>query len=154
MRKKLMVAALGAVLSGVFVAGATVAYADQVAQATDPIAARKDNRKAAGAQMRAVKGVIDKPGAASEVTPMAAKLKELSLAHVKLYPRGSDKGETKALAAIWTDMKGFEAAAKAEADAIDRLSVAAGSGDIKQVAEAFGAIGRACAACHDKYRAK
>lgn len=148
MRKGLIVGAVGLALAGALVGG--IAFA----QATDPIAARKDNRKQAGGAMKAIKGIIDAKGPAAGVVPHAAKLKELELAHVKMYPAGSDKGDTKALPVIWTDWKGFEAASKATADAADALSKAAGSGDMAAVGAAFGAVGKTCGTCHDKYRAK
>ena len=148
MRKGLIVGAVGLALAGALVGG--IAFA----QATDPIAARKDNRKQAGAAMKAIKGIIDAKGPASGVVPHAAKLKELGVAHVKLYPAGSDKGDTKALPVVWTDWKGFEAANTASNDAADALSKAAGTGDMAAVGAAFGATGKSCGACHDKYRAK
>ena len=146
MRKGLIVGAIGLALSGAMIGGV-------LAQA-DPIATRKDNRKQAGAQMKAIKGVVDAKGPASAVVPAAAKLKELSAAMPTLFPAGSDKGETKALPAIWTDRAGFVAANKGEGDAIDALAAAAGTGDMAKVAEAFGNVGKACGACHEKFRAK
>lgn len=147
MRKGLIVGAIGLALSGALVG--TV-----LAQATDPIAARKDNRKQAGAAMKAIKGIIDAKGPTAGAVAHAAKLKELEVAHVKLYPKGSDKGETKALPVIWTDMAGFAAASKATADAADAMAAAAGSGSVEALTAAFGATGKTCGACHDKYRAK
>jgi cytochrome c556 len=147
MRKGLIVGAIGLALSGALVAGVAIAQAD-------PISARKDNRKQAAAQMKAIKGIVDAKGPASGVVPAAAKLKELSVALPALFPAGSDKGETKAAPTIWTDMAGFKAASKAETAAIDALQAAAGSGDMAKVGEAFGAVGKACGGCHDKYRLK
>ncbi|MBX3499490.1 MAG: cytochrome c [Alphaproteobacteria bacterium] len=147
MRKGLIVGAIGLALSGALVG--TV-----LAQATDPIAARKDNRKQAGAAMKAIKGIIDAKGATSGAQAHAAKIKELTVAHTKLYPKGSDKGDTKALPVIWTDWAGFEAANTASANAADAMAAAAGSGSIEALTAAFGATGKTCGACHEKYRAK
>ena len=91
MRSKRLVGALGLALITAVAGGA---YAEQVAQAPDPIAARKDNRKAALGEMRATKAILDKGGPAADVQKHAAKLKELQEAYVKLFPAGSDKGET------------------------------------------------------------
>ena len=66
----------------------------------------------------------------------------------------NDKGETKALPAIWTDMKGFEAASAASNAAYDKLAAAAGSGDLAALTAAFADTGKTCGACHDKFRAK
>ncbi|MCW5745068.1 MAG: cytochrome c [Alphaproteobacteria bacterium] len=147
MRKGLIVGAIGLALSGALLGSVAIAQGD-------PIAARKDNRKQAAAQMKAIKGVIDSKGQASAVVPAAAKLKELSTALPALFPVGSDKGDTKALPTVWSDKAGFAAAHKAESDAIDALATAAGSGDMSKVAAAFGAVGKTCGGCHEKFRAK
>lgn len=147
MRKGLIVGVIGLALSGALVG--TV-----LAQATDPIAARKDNRKQAGAAMKAIKGIIDAKGPTSGAQAHAAKIKELDVAFLKLFPKGSDKGETKALPAVWTDWAGFEAAGNANAAAADAMATAAGSGSLEALTAAFGATGKSCGACHEKYRAK
>jgi cytochrome c556 len=71
-----------------------------------------------------------------------------------MFPPGSDKGDTKALPTVWSDMPGFLAASKAADAAYDKLAVAAGSGDLAAVTAAFGEAGKACGACHTKFRAK
>jgi cytochrome c556 len=147
MQKGLIVGAIGLALSGALIGSVALAQGD-------PIAARKDNRKQAGAQMKAIKGIVEAKGDAKAVVPAAAKLKELQLAFPALFPEGSDKGDTKALPVIWTDKAGFAAADKAAETAIDALVVAAGSGDLAKIGEAFGNAGKACGACHDKFRAK
>ncbi len=147
--KTLAFAVIGAMAAGGIVGGATVALAQD-----DVIKQRQDNRKQAGATMRAIKGVIDSKGNVGPVVQHAAKLTELDLAFGKMFPAGSDKGTTKALPVIWTDKAGFEAAGKASDAAYDKLAVAAGSGDLAAVTAAFGEVGKSCGACHDKFRAK
>jgi cytochrome c556 len=150
MTKKTLVAAVfGALIAGGIVGGATIAMAQ-----ADVIKQRQENRKQTAAAMRAIKGIIDAKGDAKTAVPQAAKLKELENAFVKMFPAGSDKGETKALPAIWTDMKGFEAASAAANAAYDKLAAAAGSGDLAALTAAFGDTGKTCGACHDKFRAK
>ena len=73
---------------------------------------------------------------------------------MKLFPAGSDTGDTKALPTVWSDRAGFEAASKAVDASYDKLAVAAGSGDLAALTAAFGDTGKACGACHDKFRAK
>lgn len=148
-KKTLVAAVLGALIAGGIVGGATIAMAQ-----ADVIKQRQDNRKQAAAAMRAIKGIIDAKGDAKTAVPQAAKLKELENAFVKMFPAGSDKGETKALPAIWTDMKGFEAASAASNAAYDKLAAAAGSGDLAALTAAFADTGKTCGACHDKFRAK
>ena len=150
MRMKTLVAAIaGTLAAGALVAGATVALAQ-----ADVIKQRQDNRKETAATMRSIKGVIGAKGDVKAVVASAAKLKQLENAFDKMFPPGSDKGETKALPAIWSDMPGFMAASKNADAAYDKLAVAAGSGDLAAVTAAFGDTGKACGACHTKYRAK
>ena len=149
MRKSLVVAMVGALAAGAVVGGATIAWAQ-----ADVVKERQENRKQAGAAMRAIKGIIDAKGDVKSAVPQAAKLKELENAFVKMFPAGSDKGETKALPVIWTDWAGFEAANKASLAAYDKLAAAAGSGDLAALTAAFADTGKTCGACHDKFRAK
>jgi len=147
--KTLMAAVIGALAAGAMVGGATIALAQD-----DVIKQRQENRKQTAATMRAIKGVIDAKGDVKTIVPQAAKLKELELAFVKLFPAGSDKGDTKALPTVWSDMAGFQAASKNVDGAYDKLAVAAGSGALAAVTTAFGDTGKACGACHEKFRAK
>lgn len=149
MRKTLVVAVVGAIAAGAMVGGATMAWAQ-----ADVIKERQENRKQTAAAMRAIKGVIDAKGATTGAVEQAAKLKQLEVAFVNLFPAGSDKGETKALPTVWSDSAGFQAASKNAEAAFDKLSVAAGSGDMAALTAAFGDAGKACGACHDKFRAK
>jgi cytochrome c556 len=148
MRKTLVVAIVGALAAGAVVGGATIALAQ-----TDVVKERQENRKQAGAAMRAIKGIIDAKGPTAGAVEQAAKLKTLEVAFVKMFPAGSDK-DTKALPVVWTDMAGFQAASKNAEAAFDKLATAAGSGNQEALAAAFADAGKACGACHDKYRAK
>ncbi len=149
MRKILIAAVVGALAAGAMVGGATIALAQ-----ADVIKARQDNRKAAAAELRAIKGIIDAKGDAKAAQANAAKLKELQVAFMTMFPAGSDKGDTKALPTVWSDTAGFQATAKNAETADDALAVAAASGDLAQLTTAFGATGKSCGACHEKFRAK
>jgi cytochrome c556 len=148
MRKTLVVAIVGALAAGTMVGGATIALAQ-----ADVVKERQDNRKQAGAAMRAIKAVIDAKGPTAGAVEQAAKLKTLEAAFIKLFPAGSDK-DTKALPVVWTDWAGFQAASKNADAAFDKLAVAAGSGNMEALTAAFADAGKACGACHDKFRAK
>jgi cytochrome c556 len=147
-KQTLMVAVVGVLAAGAMVGGATVALAQ-----ADVVKQRQENRKEAAATMRSIKGVIDSKGDAKTVVASAAKLKTLEAAFEKMFPAGSDK-DTKALPTVWSDTPGFLAASKNADAAYDKLAVAAGSGDLAAVTAAFGDVGKACGACHDKFRAK
>lgn len=138
-------------LAGALVAGPAMIVS---AQTADPLKARKDNRQELRKSMGAIKGVVDAKGDAKTIAPMAEGIVKLEQAHMALYPAGSDKGETKALPVIWTDMAGFRAASKATEDAAANLAKVAAAGDIAGAGAAFGALGATCGGCHDKYRAK
>ena len=149
MRKTLALAIVGALAAGGIVGGATITFAQD-----DVIKARQENRKQAGAAMKTIKGIIDAKGPTSGAVAEAAKLKTLEAAFEKMFPAGSDKGDTKALPTVWSDSAGFMAASK-NADAVfDKLAAAAGSGDMAALTVAFGDAGKACGACHEKFRAK
>jgi cytochrome c556 len=149
MRKTLVVAVIGALAAGAMVGGATIAWAQ-----ADVIKERQENRKQTAAAMRAVKGIVDAKGPTAGAVEQAAKIKQLQVAFDKMFPAGSDKGETKALPTVWSDWAGFQAASKNADAAYDKLAVAAGSGDMAALTAAFGDAGKACGACHDKFRAK
>lgn len=149
MRTTLLVAAICALAVGTMVSGTTIALAQ-----ADVIKERQENRKQTAAAMRVIKGIIDAKGPTAGAAEQAAKLKQLQIAFDKMFPAGSDKGETKALPTVWSDSAGFQAASKAVDASYDKLAVAAGSGDMAALTAAFGDTGKACGACHDKFRAK
>lgn len=147
-KQTLMAAVIGALAAGALVGGTTIALAQ-----ADVVKQRQDNRKETAATMRSIKGVIDAKGDVKTLVASAAKLKQLEIAFVGMFPPGSDK-DSKALPTVWSDKAGFQAASKASEAAYDKLAVAAGSGDLAAATAAFGEIPKTCGACHDKYRAK
>ena len=148
MKKTFVLAIAGALAAGAMVGGATIAMAQ-----ADVVKERQENRKQAGAAMRAIKAIVDAKGPTAGAVEQAAKLKTLEAAFIKMFPPGSDK-DTKALPVVWTDWAGFQAASKASDAAYDKLAAAAGSGDQAALAAAFADVGKTCGACHDKFRAK
>ncbi len=68
------------------------------------------------------------------------------------FGAGTDKGETRALPAIWTEQAKFkESADKMQAE-VAKLSAAARTGNLDAIKTAFGAAGQTCKACHDDFR--
>jgi cytochrome c556 len=65
---------------------------------------------------------------------------------------GTDKGDTSALPAVWTDNDTFMQKANAFADYADKLAVAAQSGDLKKIKPAFGAWAKGCKDCHKSFK--
>lgn len=88
--------------------------------------------------------------------PVVAAAVLLSISHdndvlPNLFPAGTDKGDTKAGPAIWTDNAGFKAlSAKMVSDA-KAAADAAGQG-LDAFKKAMGPVGENCQSCHEKYR--
>nr|WP_298929028.1 cytochrome c [uncultured Erythrobacter sp.] len=71
------------------------------------------------------------------------------------FPAGTsvdDGFDTEALAAIWDDKAGFDAAAQKLADTTAEMATIAASGDAAAVGEQVKAVGGSCKGCHDKFR--
>jgi cytochrome c556 len=87
---------------------------------------------------------------------VAAENADLALAMSKLpyvaFTEGSDKGDTKAKAEIWTEGDKFRAAATKMQEEMVKLNAAAKTGSVDNLKAAFGPTGAACKACHDAYR--
>jgi cytochrome c556 len=126
-----------------------------VSAADDPIAARKANRKEVGDLAKQIKAVVDAGGPVASVVEPARKIAALEVPFDKLFPPGSDAGDTKALPAVWSDWNGFEAASKTLVTQATALADAAAAGKSPdEIKAAFGAMGKACGGCHNTYRAK
>lgn len=72
------------------------------------------------------------------------------------FPAGSDTGaKTRAKPEIWSDAAGFKKVMdNFQAEAAKLAEVAKTATSVDQVRGQFGALGKACAACHDNYRSK
>lgn len=68
------------------------------------------------------------------------------------FGEGTDKGETRAKATVWSERDKFNAAATKMQEEMAKLNTAAKAGDQAAMKAAAGAVGQACKACHDNYR--
>jgi cytochrome c556 len=68
------------------------------------------------------------------------------------FVAGSDKGDTSALPAIWSDNETFIKKAAAFQQYADELAVAAQTGDKKVIAKAFGPWAKGCKDCHTSFK--
>ncbi|WP_374674070.1 cytochrome c [Ideonella sp.] len=68
------------------------------------------------------------------------------------FPAGTDSGQTKAKAEIWSEPDKFRQGATTMQEAVGRLQAAAGTGNLDQIKAAVGDVGKSCKACHDNYR--
>ncbi|AWK88900.1 c-type cytochrome [Azospirillum thermophilum] len=122
--------------------------------AQDPIAARKDGFKAAKEAMGMIKKTLDDGGDLAVVKTSADKLADVATKAGGLFPAGSDKGDTKAKPAIWSNMDDFKAKNAAFAAESAKLSQIAAAGDAAATKKQFGAVAGTCKACHDSYRSE
>lgn len=84
----------------------------------------------------------------------AAIVETMSKLPWNAFGPGTDKGETRALPAIWTEQAKFkEAGDKMQAE-VTKLSAAAKTGNLDAIKTAFGAAGQSCKACHDDFQQK
>lgn len=139
--------------TAVFCALACSLFAAGSVVAQDPIAARKDGFKAAKEAMGKIKSTLESGGDLSVVQVSAAKLAEVSMAAGALFPPGSDKGDTKAKASIWSNADDFKAKLTAFQTESAKLVQVAATGDAAAVKKQFGAVGGTCKGCHDNYKA-
>ena len=68
------------------------------------------------------------------------------------FGAGTDKGDTSALPAIWSDNETFMKKAASFQQYADKLAVAAQTGDKKLIAKAFGPWAKGCKDCHKSFK--
>jgi cytochrome c556 len=125
-----------------------------LAQGIDPIATRQVGLDLLNGTFAGVKAVITTKGDVKTLEAPGKAIQRWGTVFPTLFPEGSDKGNTKAAPAIWTDMEGFKKDATALSVAGEALATAAKAGDEAAAAAAFKQIGDACGACHKEYRLK
>ena len=140
-------------LAGLSIAAGLAIAATAVQAQQDAIAKRKEIMKSNGASAKAASDMIkgDRPFDAKIAEESASKIASNLVEFEKLFPKGSEAGETRASPKIWSDSTGFEAKAKEVATSASNASVAAAKG-LDSFKAAFGDVGKGCAACHDAYR--
>jgi len=138
-----------ALVAAMLLAVGGVAHAD-----IDPIKTRQAGLGLLAGTAAGVKAVITANGDVKTLEGPARNISRWAHVFPTLFPAGSDKGETKAAPAIWSDNAGFQKAAAGLATAADSLAAAAKAGDATAVGVAFKAVGDACGACHKDYRLK
>lgn len=92
------------------------------------------------------------PFDAAVAAEYAAIVQAMSKLPYRAFGPGTDKGDTRALPAIWTEQAKFNDAAQKMQEEVTKLSAAVKTGNLDSVKTAFGAAGQSCKACHDNYR--
>lgn len=124
--------------------------------AADPIGDRQESMKERGALLRILAPIAQgqQDFDAATVQDALEKLNANAQAATDveaLWPQGSDAGDTKAAANIWTDRAGFQAANDDHA-ADTAAAVAAAPQDLAAFQAVFGPVAANCGACHQTYR--
>ncbi len=91
----------------------------------------------------------------SAVNYHAKAILEAAKHHGNAFPKGSDKGKTHALPAIWEKPEEFKQAGQKLGKALQEfisVSEMADEEDIKEMQGAFKKVGKACKGCHEKFR--
>ncbi|HEX5007021.1 MAG TPA: cytochrome c [Hyphomonadaceae bacterium] len=119
---------------------------------------RQKSLKEMGAAMKTI-GDQMKSGAPAldQIRPAVQTIKTHAAELPTWFPAGTgpESGvKTEALAKIWEDQAGFQAAAQRLAGEAGKLSDVATGEDIAAIGAQVGATGAACKNCHDQFRMK
>ncbi len=120
----------------------------------DVIAERRAGLKRMGEHSRAIKETLDNKGDLAGVAASARDMEGFFRALPARFPPGSDKGDTKALPAVWSERATFETNAARTSELAGQLASTAAAGDGDASAAAFRELGQSCGTCHRSYRAR
>ncbi len=96
----------------------------------------------------------DRPYDAADFARRAEIVAYMSKLPAEGFVEGSESGDTKAKPEIWLEMDDFKAKLeKMQAEAA-KLAEVAKKGDLAAAKAQLGETGKACKACHDKFRTK
>lgn len=141
---RLVVVLSGALLGAVVLSSAGVAQ--NVISERKAVMKRLGDQSDLGAAM--LKGQL--PYDPAKAAAIFASYKGALDGYVGLFPTGSDRGETKATPAIWSDRAGFEAAKAAFDKAVAENSGTVGTADGFKAS--FVAVANACRSCHQSFK--
>jgi cytochrome c556 len=146
--------ALATASLGVILAAAASPVAAQYRNAEAAIKYRQSAMSLQGNHMARVFAMIkgDVPFDAKVATENIEIISMLNRLQFAAFIDGSDKGNTKAKAEIWTERDKFQAAVSRSQDDVAKLVVAGKTGNFDQIKAAAGAVGQSCKACHDTYK--
>jgi len=120
----------------------------------DVIAQRQAGLKRMSGHMEMIKKTLESKGDLSVVAERSQDMVSFYQGFPAMFPPGSDKGDTHARPAVWSDRADFEAASARMVEAATKLHQAAASGDAGATATAFREAGGTCGACHREFRSR
>lgn len=127
----------------------------QAEEAENYIKYRQAMMKAIGGHTGAISQIMrGKVAPEGDLLMHSLALAALNRNLTRLFPEGSDFGETKAKEAVWSDWAKFEQAAGEAKQATADLAAKAAGGDRRQIANAWKAVGKSCKGCHKEFREK
>lgn len=126
----------------------------QFAKAEDAIKYRKAAFTVLGTHFSRIGAMASgrAPFDAAVAADSAAIVETMSKLPWPAFAAGTDKGDTRALPAIWTEPAKFKEGADRMQAEVTKLAAAARTGNLDSVKAAFGAAGQSCKACHDSFR--
>ena len=133
----------------------SVTYVGAVAHsgATGIVKERMDYFKASSINLKKIRAHISNENYAS-IVPLANSIASWNAKMPEYFPAGSNINPSEASPKIWSDFKGFTAAAQLNWEATISLAKAAKNGDRNAVINAFKATAASCKSCHKTYRLK
>jgi len=141
-----------ALIATLLIAGAANVQAEE---AEDYIKYRQAMMKAIGGHTGAISQIMrGKVAPEGDLLMHSLALAALNRNLTRLFPEGSDFGETKAKEAVWSQWAKFEQAAAEAKQATADLAAKAAGGDRRQIANAWKAVGKSCKGCHKDFREK
>jgi len=106
--------------------------------------------------MKVLKSILfQKHPKVADVNFHAKAILEAAKHHGNAFPKGSDKGKTAALPAIWEKPEDFKKAGQNLGKALNEfisVSEMADADDMADMQAAFKKVGGACKGCHDDFR--
>jgi cytochrome c556 len=131
----------------------TLLASTQVFAQADVIEQRQKLMKSNSADAKAIKAAVESKDYAT-IETKAREIAGNADKIVGLFPKGSDKGKTKATAAIWEKSDEFAKDAKSLGKAASELAAAAKAKDDAAIAVKVKALSETCGSCHKPFRAK
>lgn len=96
--------------------------------------------------------LVDGADFADRLPGHAHALVELTRDMPRLFPEGSDFGETAALPSVWENPEDFAVRAEANHAAAVALAEAIENGQTEGLGTLFREVGQSCRSCHQEYR--
>ena len=121
--------------------------------ATGIVKERMDYFKASQINLKKIRAHISNENYES-IIPLANSIASWSARMLDYFPAGSDIKPSEASPKIWSDFKGFTAAAQLNWKATASLAKAAKIGDRASIITAFREMAESCKSCHKTYRLK